>query len=117
MLSRAQTWRNSNLDGRWPCIARDSAEDLAQRRYAQIFDSTEKIADSVSGQLTEWNNARRWPSVDTDTILDLKSSPGREALVYGSVDPANTLTAPGLIDRYDLPVHPIPRSSASTANG
>lgn len=97
----------NDFAGYWPRVARDSAEDTASRRYAQILDSMEKIAVSASGQLTEWNNTRRWPSVDTDTILDLKNSPGREIVVYGSLSLVNTLTELGLVDEYHLLVHPV----------
>jgi dihydrofolate reductase len=92
----------NDFAGYWPRVARNSAEQPASSRYAQILDGMEKIAVSGSGQLTEWENTRRWPSVDTDTVLDLKNSPGRDVIVYGSLSLVNTLTELGLVDEFHL---------------
>lgn len=97
----------NDFAGYWPRVARNSAEQPASSRYAQILDGMEKIAVSGSGQLTEWENTRRWPSVDTDTVLDLKNSPGRDVIVYGSLSLVNTLTELGLVDEFHLLVHPV----------
>jgi dihydrofolate reductase len=97
----------NDFGGYWPRVARDTAEEMAARQYAQILDGMEKIAVSASGQLTEWNNTCRWPSVDTDTVRDLKNSPGRDIVVYGSLSLVDTLTELGLVDEYHLLVHPV----------
>jgi dihydrofolate reductase len=97
----------NDFAGYWPQVARNSAEQPASRRYAQVLDGMEKIVVSASGQLAEWNRTRRWRSVDRDAILDLEKSPGGDIVVYGSLSLVEALTELGLVDEFHLLVHPV----------
>jgi dihydrofolate reductase len=55
----------------------------------------------------EWNNSRLVKEVVPEEIEQLKHEPGRDMVIYGSASLVRTLTNLGLIDEYQLLVHPV----------
>jgi dihydrofolate reductase len=55
----------------------------------------------------EWNNSEVLHEIDPQQIQQLKSEPGKDILIYGSASIVQQLTSLGLIDEYQLLVHPV----------
>jgi len=55
----------------------------------------------------EWNNSTLRKEVVPAEIEHLKQEPGRDMLIYGSASIIQTLTNHGLIDEYQVLVHPV----------
>ena len=55
----------------------------------------------------EWNNSTLLREVTPEAIEQLKREPGRDMLIYGSASLVRALTDLGLIDEYQVLVHPV----------
>ena len=91
----------------WPDIANNpSGESKADVRFAQAFDSVDKIVFSSSLDRVEGKNTRLARSELKDEILRLKQGPGKDILA-GGVDIPSQLIKLGLVDEYRFVVLPI----------
>src|SRR5205823_7675075 len=72
-----------------------------------MWDAMHKIVFSKTLPTVEWNNSRLVKEVIPEDIEQLKHEPGRDMLIYGSASLVRTLTNLGLIDEYQLLVHPV----------
>jgi dihydrofolate reductase len=54
----------------------------------------------------EWNNSTLMREIVPEVIEKLKQEPGRDMLIYGSASVVQELTNYGLIDEYQVLVHP-----------
>src|SRR6266700_3772146 len=70
-------------------------------------DAMRKIVFSRTLDSVEWNNSRLVKEVVPEDIEKLKQEPGRDMLIYGSASLVRTLTNLGLIDEYQILVHPV----------
>ncbi len=66
-----------------------------------------KIVFSRTLESVEWNNSTLRKEVVPEEIEHLKQEPGRDMLIYGSASIIQTLTNHGLIDEYQVLVHPV----------
>jgi dihydrofolate reductase len=64
-----------------------------------VFSRTLESAD--------WSNSTLRKEVVPEEIRQLKQEPGRDMLIYGSASLIQTLTNHGLIDEYQVLVHPV----------
>ena len=55
----------------------------------------------------EWNNSTLVKEVIPEDIENMKHEPGRDMVIYGSASLVRTLTNLGLIDEYQILVHPV----------
>jgi dihydrofolate reductase len=55
----------------------------------------------------EWNNSQLLKEVVPAEIEKLKHESGRDMVIYGSASLVQTLTNLGLIDEYQILVHPV----------
>ncbi|GER91490.1 hypothetical protein KDW_56520 [Dictyobacter vulcani] len=55
----------------------------------------------------DWNNSQLLREVIPADIERLKQEPGRDIIIYGSASLVQKLTNLGLIDEYQLLVHPV----------
>jgi dihydrofolate reductase len=90
----------------WPDVAKDPSSTKADKEFAQIFDSLNKIVFSRSLASVEDGNTRIVRTNLHDEILKLKQEPGKDILV-GGVDVPSQLMELGLIDEYRFVVMPI----------
>jgi dihydrofolate reductase len=89
-----------DMVGYWP---------TATSRLADRINATQKLVISTTPDQLEWQNARQL-LVDDDlpgAIGDLKSSPGRDIVLYGGVRLAQSMTRHDLIDEYGLALTPV----------
>ena len=66
-----------------------------------------KIVFSKTLDTVEWNNSSLIKEVVPEAITQLKQEPGKDIVIYGSASLVSALTNLGLIDEYQLLIHPI----------
>jgi len=90
----------------WPDAAKDPSSSKADREFGQTFDSIDKVVFSHSLNRAESQNTKIIRTNLRDEILKLKQEPGKDILV-GGVDLPSQLTELGLVDEYQIAVHPV----------
>ena len=74
---------------------------------ATLMNSHTKIVFSSRLGALEWNHSRLAVSDVAEEIARLKREPGRDIYVTGGARLARSLSQRGLIDEYNLTIHPI----------
>jgi dihydrofolate reductase len=93
--------------GSWPYVPDNPNAQLEEKEYARKLNAMRKIVFSRTLSSVEWNNSSLVGEVIPEEIVKLKQEPGRDMLIYGSASLIRTLTNHGLIDEYQLLVHPV----------
>jgi dihydrofolate reductase len=93
--------------GSWPYVPDNPDAQPEEKEYARKLNAMRKIVFSRTLPSVEWNNSSLVKEVVPEEIVKLKQEPGRDMLIYGSASLIRTLTNHGLIDEYQLLVHPI----------
>ena len=93
--------------GSWPHVPDNPTASEGEKEYARKVNAMRKIVFSRTLEKVEWNNSTLVKEVVPEDIAQLKREPGRDMLIYGSASLVRTLTNFGLIDEYQLLVHPI----------
>jgi dihydrofolate reductase len=93
--------------GSWPYVPDkpDASED--EKVYARKLNAMRKIVFSKSLKRADWNNSQVFRDIDPQEINRLKEQDGKHMLIYGSASIVQQLTNLGLIDEYQLLVHPV----------
>ena len=89
----------------WPDVAKNPSESEADKAFARVFDSLDKVVFSTTLQRIEANKTRLARSNVVEEVLALKQQPGKDISV-GSLSIASQLSERGLIDEYHFVVHP-----------
>jgi dihydrofolate reductase len=74
---------------------------------ADLMNSHTKIVFSSRLAAPEWNHSRLAVSNVAEEIARLKREPGRDIYVTGGARLARSLSQIGLIDEYNLTIHPV----------
>src|SRR5207248_6710727 len=93
--------------GSWPHVPDNDTATEGEKEYARKLNAMRKIVFSRTLESVEWNNSRLVKEVIPEEIENLKQEPGRDMVIYGSASLVRTLTNLGLIDEYQLLVHPV----------
>lgn len=93
--------------GAWPHIPDNPSASEGEKQYARKLNAMRKVVFSNSLESVEWSNSTLLKEVIPEEITKLKQEPGRDIVIYGSASIVRTLTNLGLIDEYQLLVHPI----------
>ena len=93
--------------GSWPYVPDNPAAQPGEKEYARKLNAMRKIVFSKTLPTVEWNNSSLVKEEHPEEITKLKQEPGRDMLIYGSASIVRTLTNQGLIDEYQLLVHPV----------
>ena len=93
--------------GSWPYVPDNPNVSEGEKDYARRLNAMRKIVFSRTLPSVEWNNSSLVKEVLPEDITKLKQEPGRDMLIYGSASIVRTLTNHGLIDEYQLLVHPV----------
>ena len=92
--------------GAWPYVPDRPGADPGEVAYAHILNAMRKIVFSKTLPRVEWNNSTLLREIVPEEIEKLKQEPGRDMVIYGSASVVQELTNYGLIDEYQLLVHP-----------
>ena len=90
----------------WPDVAKDLASTKADKEFAQVFDSLNKLVFSRSLGSAEDKNTRIVRTNLRDEILKLKQEQGKN-IWTGGVSIPSQLIELGLVDEYRFVVMPI----------
>jgi dihydrofolate reductase len=93
--------------GSWPHVPDNPSASEGEKEYARTLNAMRKIVFSRTLESVEWNNSTLRKEVVPEEIEKLKQEPGRDMLIYGSASLIQTLTNHGLIDEYQVLVHPV----------
>lgn len=89
----------------WP-DALTTADDPHDIAFAPVWHKTPKIVFSRTLEKADWNTRVVGGDL-TEAVAALKAEPGRNVLLMGGAELAAELTARGLIDEYQVFVHPV----------
>ena len=93
--------------GSWPHVPDNPTTSEGEKAYARTLNAMQKIVFSKTLPTVEWNNSRLVKEIIPADIEQLKREPGRDMLIYGSASIVQALTNLGLIDEYQVLVHPV----------
>ncbi len=91
----------------WPAAAKDPATAPDDRLIANLIDDAHKLVFSKTLQSVTWKNARLFREVDPGEITSLKAQPGKDMVIYGSANLAQSFIRYGLVDGYRIFVNPV----------
>lgn len=93
--------------GSWPYVPDNPNASEGEKIYARKLNAMRKIVFSRTLESVEWNNSTLRKEIVPEEIAQLKQEPGRDMLIYGSASIVQALTNHGLIDEYQVLVHPV----------
>lgn len=93
--------------GAWPYVPDNPDVSEGEKAYARKVNALQKVVFSKSLEKAEWHNSKLMREVNPAEIEKLKQEPGKDIVIYGSASIVQQLTNLGLIDEYQLLVHPI----------
>ena len=93
--------------GAWPKVPDNPEASKGEVEYAHQLNAMRKMVFSKTLSSVEWNNSRLVKEIIPEEIENMKHEPGRDMVIYGSASIVQTLTNLGLIDEYQLLVHPV----------
>jgi Dihydrofolate reductase len=91
----------------WPCQACNLSYPREHLAFAEMMNSHLKIVFSKTLSRASWNNSRLVNKHFKAEISRLKRQEGKDIIIYGSGQLVNSLMQSGLIDEYELWVHPV----------
>jgi dihydrofolate reductase len=93
--------------GSWPHVPDNPSASEGEKEYARKLNRMRKVVFSRSLGKVEWNNSTLFREIVPAEITKLKQEPGQDIVIYGSASVVSELTNLGLIDEYQLLVHPV----------
>lgn len=89
----------------WKPFVRNPTGEKSMDEFAVAIDTIQKIVFSRTLQHVDWRNTLLKNEISKEEILQLKQQPGKDILA-GSPGMIVRLTELGLIDEYQISVHP-----------
>jgi dihydrofolate reductase len=74
---------------------------------AKLNEMPKHVASTTLGEPLKWNNSTVLKGDVAEAVAKLKEEPGKDLMVIGSGLLAQTLMRRGLVDEYQLMIHPI----------
>ena len=96
-----------SFSGSWPHVPDNPDVSEGEREYARKLNAMRKVVFSTTLPSADWNNSTLLREIAPEEIEKMKQEPGRDMLIYGSASVVRALTNHGLIDEYQLLVHPV----------
>src|SRR6266576_3897003 len=93
--------------GSWPHVPDNPNVSEGEKAFAHKLNAMRKIVFSRTLESVEWNNSRLVKEVIPEEIEQLKQESGGDMLISGSPGLVQALTNYGLIDEYQIMVHPV----------
>lgn len=94
------------LMGFWRPLLKEPIGNKAMDEFAVAIDSVPKLVFSRTLTDVDWDSAKLAKRGLTETVSELKSLPGKDIFAC-SPSLISTLTGQGLIDEFQLCVHPV----------
>ncbi len=93
--------------GSWPNVPDNPNASEGEKMYARQLNAMRKVVASKTLDSVDWNNSTLIQEIVPEEIMALKNEPGSDIVIYGSASIVRTLTNLGLIDEYQILVHPV----------
>ena len=93
--------------GSWPSVPDKPDVSEGEKAYARKLNSMRKIVFSRTLASADWQNSVLQREIDPEAIKQWKQEDGKDMLIYGSASIVQQLTNLGLIDEYQILVHPV----------
>lgn len=93
--------------GAWPKVPDNPQASKGEVEYAHRVNAMRKIVFSKTLSNAEWNNSTLLKEIVPAEIENMKQEPGSDMVIYGSASVVRALTNLGLIDEYQLLIHPV----------
>ncbi|MBV9355957.1 MAG: dihydrofolate reductase family protein [Chloroflexi bacterium] len=93
--------------GSWPHVPDSPTASEPEKDYARRLNAMRKLVFSKTLASADWTHSTLLREIDRDAMRRLKQEDGRDLLIYGSANLVQQLTRLGLIDEYQLLVHPV----------
>ena len=94
------------MESYWPAIVKNPTGNRPTDDFSVLIDNIQKIVFSHTLQCVEWKNENLVKEIIKEEILELRQQAGKDILA-GSPGLIVALTQLGLIDEYQLCVHPV----------
>ena len=94
------------MESYWPSVVKNPTGNKAMDEFAVLIDTVPKIVFSRTLKHLKWKSTELATGDLEEVVLELKQQPGKDILV-GSPGLIAALTQPGLIDEYQLCIHPV----------
>lgn len=94
------------MESYWPTVVRNPTGNKPIDEFAVIIQNIQKIVFSRTLTGVDWENTRLAKRDLKEEISELRNQPGKDILV-GSPGLVSDLTKLGLIDEYQLCIHPV----------
>lgn len=75
--------------------------------YAELMNNHTKVVFSHTLENASWQNTRLVKGNISEEVLKLKQSPGKDMIIYGSSSIVQSFIRQGLIDEFQIWVHPV----------
>jgi dihydrofolate reductase len=95
------------MEGYWPTLLNDPNASEYEVKHAQWVQEIPKIVFSTTLESADWNNTTLIKDNIVEEVNKLKQQPGKDLVIFGSPGLAKSLMNLGLIDEYQLTLHPI----------
>lgn len=96
----------TDFAGHWPKAESDPAASEGSKAHANRMNGALKVVISHALEEFPWGPVRHFRNIDPAEIQALKDEPGKDILIWGSASIVQQLTNLGLVDEYQLLVHP-----------
>jgi dihydrofolate reductase len=96
-----------DFSGYWSNVPNNPDASAWEVGYANRVNPLRKIVFSRTLEKAEWENTKVLKAIVPGEIEKLKQESGKNMVIYGSSTIIQALTNPGLIDEYQLLVHPV----------
>jgi dihydrofolate reductase len=93
--------------GSWPYVPDKPDVSEGEKAYARKLNAMKKIVFSKTLQSADWSGSSLVRDIDPNEVRSWKSESGKDILIYGSATIVQQFTSLGLIDEYQLLVHPV----------
>ena len=93
--------------GSWPYVPDKPDVSEGEKAYALKLNAMRKLVFSTTLERAEWSNSQLFRQIDPEEISKFKEQEGKDILIYGSASIVQQFSKLGLIDEYQLLVHPV----------
>lgn len=105
MIFGAKTYKD--FAGYWPNVPDNPDAMDWEKIHAKNMNKAKKIVFSKTITAPKWDNTTVLNGINGEEIQNLKNESTSSLLIYGSASIVQQLTNLGLIDEYQLLVHPV----------
>jgi dihydrofolate reductase len=95
------------LSGYWSAVPNNPQAMDWEKPYAKMINAAHHIAVSRNIAKAQWGKSTIWRDIDPKSVEALKAGPGKSILMFGSASIVQQLSKLGLVDEYQLLVHPL----------